>query len=178
MSNMSKEKILQNLQDCVDLQRKNQFDHATEPPGWGDHLLSIADKLKAAYPDYANDKAVVMLLIEAGAISNPEAMALPESIRSDRDVALTFATKDPMRFDMADVIPAKYRSDKAFVMEAVNNPHPDALMKYVSPELRQDADVVAAAKKSMQPSLSDMIRDAVTRSPGHSKSPSELTQER
>lgn len=159
---MDKEVALKAFRDALETQRG--FAPSNEPYGWDGFITSKADDVKAAYPNYGRDKAVVLDLIEAGALSHNEAVALPPEMLSDRDVALAFAVKDPMRHDMGDLIPEAYLRDKSFMLEAVKSPHPDKILSMTTPVLRNDPDVRAAADSHKQyKSLGDLISGAVAR---------------
>ena len=90
------------------------------------------------YEEYAHDKQMVIALITVGAMDSLSAEKLPADILNDRDVAMTFVTKDPWRFDMGTVVPEHYWKDEKFIQEAIRcHPCPDRILDLSSPDVRE-----------------------------------------
>lgn len=87
-----------------------------KPDGWDAFIASSAEAVKREHPDYLQNKELVMLMIEAKALSVPEAEQLPADLLRDRDVALAFATKDPWRYDLHRLV-EPFMKDPLFVAE-------------------------------------------------------------
>ena len=137
-----RELALQELQEALETGKK--FTRATEPPGWQAFLDGKADAVKEAFPDYLNNRHVLMSLIQARSITADEVKQMPEAMRRDVNVVTQFVVFDPWRHDLPDII-KPYRDDRAFMALAID----------ASPRLRAEYG---------EKRLDDVIRDAEGRS--------------